>query len=150
MLLRPYLPVQSILTYNLSLKVVNMLSSLSTAAQADWTTFVYATAILCIGTALIVYEYYRWSLRIPGFRGPRGVPVYGNLLQISGRDAPLQYQTWSKTYGAVFQVQLGNVPILVMNTAAAARQILAGNQAATASRPEMYTFHKVSWSMFLG
>ena len=72
------------------------------------------------------------------------MPIYGNLLQLSGRDAAKQYQEWSQAYNTrVLQVQLGSVPILVISTAAAARRILAGNQAATSSRPEMYTFHKV-------
>jgi len=122
-----------------------MLPPLSLIAQAHTAVLVLATTILSLVTAFIVYESHRWSLRIHGFRGPRGVPIYGNLLQISGRDAALQYQTWSKTYGPVVQVQLGNIPILVVNSAAAARQIFSGHQSATASRPEMYTFHKVGY-----
>ena len=50
---------------------------------------------------------------------------------------------WSKKYGAVYQIMLGNVPVIVVNSAKAAREIFGANSQALASRPEFYTFHKV-------
>ena len=93
---------------------------------------------------LIIYEGLRFVARIPGFSGPYGPPIVGNMWQISGKDAPLQYRDWSRKYGPVYQIQLGNIPVLVINTAAAAKELLTINSHATASRPEFYTFHKVS------
>lgn len=104
-----------------------------------------AIAILFVASIfLVVYEGIRWAARIPGFKGPYGPPIVGNMWQIYGKDAPLQYRDWSRKYGPVYQVQLGNNPILVINTAAAAKTLLTQNSHATASRPEFYTFHKVS------
>lgn len=100
-------------------------------------------ALISLGVLVLGYEVARWSARIPGFRGPYGPPIVGNMWQIYGKDAPLQYRHWSQKYGAVYQVQLGHIPILVINTAAAAKTILTHNSSATASRPEFYTFHKV-------
>lgn len=93
---------------------------------------------------IVVYEGIRWAARVPGFKGPYGPPIVGNMWQIYGRDAPLQYHDWSRQYGPVYQIQLGNNPVLVINTAAAAKSLLSRNSHATASRPEFYTFHKVN------
>jgi len=94
--------------------------------------------------ALAVYEIVRLSTRLPGFKGPPGRPVVGNLWQIRQKDAPEQYRKWAKKYGSVYQIQLGNIPVLVVNSAAAAKTIFNQNSHATGSRPEFYTFHKVS------
>ena len=94
--------------------------------------------------ALVVYEFARKSARVPGFEGPPGKPIVGNLWQIRQKNAPEQYRQWAKKYGPIYQIQLGNIPVLVINSAAAAKAILNQNSHATSSRPEFYTFHKVS------
>jgi 3-hydroxyphenylacetate 6-hydroxylase len=101
---------------------------------------VFALAII----ALAFYEVVRNSARVPGFKGPPGKPIFGNLWQIRQKDAPEQYRQWAKKYGPVYQIQLGNIPVLVVNSAAAAKAIFNQNLHATSSRPEFYTFHKVS------
>ena len=107
-------------------------------------TETYSLAIVSVFViSFLIYEGVRWAARIPGFSGPFGVPIAGNLLQIKGKDAPTQYRLWARKYGPVYQIQLGNIPVLVINTAAAAKAILTQNSHATADRPEFYTFHKV-------
>ena len=39
--------------------------------------------------------------------GPRGVPVFGNLLQIESTRLHLQLEDWCKAYGPVFKLRLG-------------------------------------------
>lgn len=90
----------------------------------------------------IANEFIRSSARVPGIGGPRGVPLIGNLIQIR-QNAAEQYRIWSKTYGAVYQIQLGNIPVIVVNSAAAAKTLFGQNAQALSSRPEFYTFHKV-------
>lgn len=90
-----------------------------------------------------LYELIRFRARIAGFSGPPGKPIVGNLWQIRSKDAPEQYRQWAKKYGSVYQIQLGNIPVLVVNSAAAAKAIFNQNSHATSSRPEFYTFHKV-------
>lgn len=92
---------------------------------------------------VIVNEFIRASARVKGIKGPCGPPLIGNLAQIR-KNAAEQYRIWSKTYGSVFQIQLGNVPVLVINSAAAAKVLFGQNAQALSSRPEFYTFHKVS------
>ncbi|KAK6385745.1 hypothetical protein LTS17_001317 [Exophiala oligosperma] len=120
--------------------MVNILGALQ--EQRITTLYAIATAFV-FGIFLVVYEGVRWAVRIPRFKGPYGPPIVGNLWQIYGKDAPLQYRDWSRKYGPVYQIQLGNNPVLVINTAAAAKTLLTQNSHATASRPEFYTFHKI-------
>lgn len=99
---------------------------------------------------IIINEFIRKSARIPGFSGPPGLPLIGNLHEIR-INAAEQYRKWSKVYGDVYQIQLGNVPILVVNSAQAAKVIFGNNSQVLSSRPVFWTFHKVcfSHSLFL-
>jgi 3-hydroxyphenylacetate 6-hydroxylase len=110
----------------------------------DTTLIERITITLTIGPILVffVYELNRLSVRVPQFEGPFGLPVVGNIWQL-GRDPPEQYRQWAKKYGGVYQVQLGSIPVLVVNTAAAAKVIFGENSSAVTSRPEFYTFHKI-------
>jgi 3-hydroxyphenylacetate 6-hydroxylase len=101
--------------------------------------------VLLFGTPLlytIVNEYVRRSARIKGFKGPRNWPLVGNIPDIK-YNAAEQYRQWSKTYGDVYQIQLGNVPVIVVNSAESARAIFGQNSQALSSRPVFWTFHKV-------
>lgn len=100
--------------------------------------FAAASALLY----LLLGELQRHQARIPGFSGPSGLPMIGNIHQIRVNAAE-QYRLWSKKYGPVYQIMLGNVPVIVVNGAKAAREIFGANSQALASRPEFYTFHKV-------
>jgi 3-hydroxyphenylacetate 6-hydroxylase len=93
-------------------------------------------------TYILVNEVTRWSRRLKGFPGPRNWPLVGNIPDIK-YNAAEQYREWSFTYGAVYQIQLGNEPVVVVNSAEAARKIFGGNSQALSSRPVFWTFHKV-------
>ncbi|KAF7595730.1 hypothetical protein BBP40_004861 [Aspergillus hancockii] len=95
-----------------------------------------------LGLYIIVNESIRASARVPGLKGPRGLPLIGNIAQIR-KNAAEQYRIWSKTYGPVYQVQLGNIPVVVVNSAATAKALFGQNAQALSSRPEFYTFHKI-------
>jgi 3-hydroxyphenylacetate 6-hydroxylase len=105
-----------------------------------------AASILLPFGALLLYiilnELVRYNARIKGFGGPSGFPLIGVIWHISGNAAE-KYRQWAQRYGGVYQVQLGNVPVIVVNDAASAKQIFGQNSQALASRPETYTFHKV-------
>jgi 3-hydroxyphenylacetate 6-hydroxylase len=93
-------------------------------------------------TYIIVNEFSRYQIRVAGLGGPTGLPVIGNLWQIR-KNAAEKYRQWARTYGAVYQIQLGNIPVVVINSAAAAKIIFGQHAQALSSRPEFYTFHKV-------
>ncbi|KAF7115607.1 hypothetical protein CNMCM5793_002701 [Aspergillus hiratsukae] len=100
------------------------------------------TALVVPIIYIIINEFIRASARVAGFKGPRGLPLIGNLAQIR-KNAAEQYRIWSKTYGPVYQIQLGNIPVIVVNSAAAAKVLFSQNAQALSSRPEFYTFHKI-------
>lgn len=91
---------------------------------------------------LIINEYYRYKARIPHINGPPGLPLVGNLAIIRSNAAE-QYRKWTKEYGPVYQIMLGNIPVVVVNSAASAKALFVENSQALSSRPEFYTSHKV-------
>lgn len=113
--------------------------SFSIAHPFLFTVYAFAASILAY---VAVTEVQRTQTRIPGFSGPIGLPVIGNLHQIRVNAAE-QYRLWSQRYGPVYQIMLGNVPVIIINSAASAREIFGANSQALSSRPEFYTFHKV-------
>ncbi|KAJ6070733.1 cytochrome P450 phenylacetate hydroxylase [Penicillium canescens] len=94
---------------------------------------------------LLLYEIHRLSARISGFSGPGGVPIIGNIAQIRW-NAPEQYRRWAQKYGPVYQIQLGHVPVIVINSATAAKTLLSQNTQNMGSRPIFPTFHKADIS----
>lgn len=127
----------------LTMTISSLLSLLCTGAvSSPFQTLLFVAVAIAI-LYVIITEFIRASARIPGLKGPRGLPLVGNLAQIR-KNAAEQYRVWSKTFGPVFQIQLGNMPIVVVNSAAAARILYAQSSQALSSRPEFYTFHKVS------
>lgn len=91
---------------------------------------------------IVLNEFVRYHARVPGMKGPPGLPLIGNLWSIRS-NAAAKYYEWSKKYGDVYQVQLGNVPVVVVNSAKATKQLWVGQSQALSSRPITYTFHKV-------
>ncbi|KAF2103584.1 cytochrome P450 [Rhizodiscina lignyota] len=91
---------------------------------------------------VFINEIIRYTSRVPGFKGPPGLPVIGNLEAVRVNAAE-QYRKWAKTYGDVYQIQLGNIPVIVVNSAESARKIFGNNSQSLSSRPVFYTFHKV-------
>jgi 3-hydroxyphenylacetate 6-hydroxylase len=110
--------------------------------------FLSVAAFLVPVLYVIINEFVRSSARVAGIKGPRGLPLIGNLVQIRVNAAE-QYRQWSKTYGPVYQIQLGNITVLVVNSAASAKVLFGQNPQALSSRPEFYTFHKVSETWWL-
>ncbi|KAL8377144.1 hypothetical protein RB595_008021 [Gaeumannomyces hyphopodioides] len=104
-------------------------------------------AFLGLVAAFVLYvvanEFVRAQARIKGLSGPRGLPLIGNLWDLRGVDAAEKYRSWAARFGDVYQIQLGNVTVVVVNSAAAARSVFGHGSQALASRPEFYTFHRV-------
>ena len=104
--------------------------------------FLVLSAIALPIAYIIANEFIRRQARVSGLGGPEGLPLIGNLWQIR-INAAEKYRQWARTYGAVYQIQLGNIPIVVVNSAAAAKILFGQNAQALSSRPEFYTFHMV-------
>lgn len=127
---------------------MTLLQQLLSALQGRITAQPVQTALAASVLLLLAYvaanEVVRHRARVPGMRGPPpGLPLVGNLWAVRS-GAAARYREWAGTYGPVYQVQMGNVPVVVVNSAAAARRLWAGQGQALSSRPVTYTFHKVS------
>lgn len=74
----------------------------------------------------------------PDLPGPRGWPIVGSLFQ-RGPDPAHTYHMWSKIYGPVFKIRLGNKWVVVVNGAEAGDELLASAQygALFQSRPRV-------------
>ncbi len=46
--------------------------------------------------------------------GPRGIPVFGNLLQVKSTRMHLQLERWCEEYGSIFKLQLGKRRVVVV------------------------------------
>lgn len=68
---------------------------------------------------LLWNEVVRHKARLPSFPGPRGLPVIGNFADIR-YNAAERYRQCTKAYGQVYQIQLGNILVVVVNPAEAA------------------------------
>ncbi|PLB49817.1 cytochrome P450 [Aspergillus steynii IBT 23096] len=99
------------------------------------------SVILLIGY-LLVNEFIRWNRRIKGLPGPQGLPVIGNLRQVTQSFSAEQYRQWSEKYGPVYQVQLGNIPVVIVNTADSAKSLFLNQSSALISRPLFHVLHK--------
>ncbi|EEP80860.1 conserved hypothetical protein [Uncinocarpus reesii 1704] len=122
--------------------LVSIVSELNSSAITHPFRALAVLALLIPGVYVIFNEFVRAAARVPGLNGPKGFPLIGNLSQIRVNAAE-QYRKWSKQYGPVYQIQLGNIPVIVVNSAAAAKVLFGQNAQALSSRPEFYTFHKV-------
>lgn len=71
-----------------------------------------------------------------------GWPIFGNLIELGDNHAKVA-QDWSKKYGPVFQVRMGNRRIIFANTFDSVRNLWITNQSALISRPTLHTFHTV-------
>lgn len=91
---------------------------------------------------LLINEIVCYNQQVRGFAVPPIFPLVGNFHHLR-TNAAEQYRKWTQDFGAVYQVRLGNLSVMVTNSAAAAKVILGHNSQATASRPELYTYHKV-------
>ncbi|KAH6893386.1 cytochrome P450 [Thelonectria olida] len=122
--------------------IANLVLSLGDLVQESPVKAVVLSLILAPLVYLFINEFVRSNARLNGMTGPSGYPVIGNIWDIRANAAE-KYREWSKRFGAVYQIQLGNIPVVVINSAAAARDIFGKHSQAFSSRPEFYTFHKV-------
>ena len=80
--------------------------------------------------------------KIKGLPEIPGLPIVGSLYALGDNHAK-QAAEWSKKYGPVFQVRMGNRRIIFANTFDSVKNLWITNQSALISRPTMHTFHTV-------
>ena len=101
-----------------------------------------AAPVVLLTIYFIYNEILRYHLRVPKLPGPLGLPVVGSLQSLKGKITAEEFRLWAAKYGDVFQVQLGNSTVVVVNTTAAAEALFIRQREATNSRPIFYVLHK--------
>ncbi|OSD02067.1 cytochrome P450 [Trametes coccinea BRFM310] len=77
------------------------------------------------------------SRRSPLPPGPKGLPLIGNIHQLS-RDAWNKFTEWKRTHGPVVHIKLFGQDVIVLNTLKAATDLLDKRAAIYSSRPQFY------------
>ncbi|BEJ11421.1 hypothetical protein CspHIS471_0108430 [Cutaneotrichosporon sp. HIS471] len=98
-----------------------------------------------VGVALLaisVVQYLRYARGQIHLPGPTPLPIFGNLLSLDD-DAAQTYYKWSKKYGAVYKVTLGEREVVIVNTAEAAKYLFGDLGNIYISRPLFHNFHNV-------
>lgn len=96
--------------------------------------------LLSLGYLFLRYANHTDVPKIKNLPEIPGVPLFGNLLQLGSHHAK-KAQEWSKQYGPVFQVRMGNRRIIFANTFDSVKNLWITNQSALISRPKLHTFH---------
>ncbi|KAH7014654.1 cytochrome P450 [Microdochium trichocladiopsis] len=105
--------------------------------------FLFVTPTILLVGYIVLSEISRFKGRIPNLPGPWGYPIVGSLPSLRDTITSDEYlKRATERYGDVFQVQLGNVTAVVVNTTAAARAFFVTQREATNSRPVTYVLHK--------
>ena len=102
-------------------------------------------AILLSGCVLFYFllsEVLRIKARLPNIDGPTGLPIVGNLLQL-GPDPSERLRQWGDKYGGIYQIMMGNRPVIVFTSMQAAKDVFIGQGGALVDRPRFHTFHGV-------
>ncbi|XP_048141861.1 premnaspirodiene oxygenase-like [Rhodamnia argentea] len=85
----------------------------------------------------------RFNLRLPP--GPKKLPVIGNLHQMFGEPPHHRLTYLAKTYGPVFHLQLGQLPIITISTPEAAKEVLKTQELTFADRPQFQVAKMTSY-----
>uniref|UniRef100_A0A670Y556 Cytochrome P450 1A n=1 Tax=Pseudonaja textilis TaxID=8673 RepID=A0A670Y556_PSETE len=105
----------------------------------DEVSFSGVIIALCIVVSLFIYVRMLTKNKQPYPPGPWSLPILGNLLQL-GDHPYVFFDQMRKKYGDVFQIQLGMVPVVVVNGLHAARHVLLKDGESFAGRPDILSF----------
>ncbi|KAH9917068.1 cytochrome P450 [Fomitopsis serialis] len=83
--------------------------------------------------------------------GPRPFPILGNIPQMTLNFPEKRFAQWGKKYGDMIFLKLFNTPVLVINSAAAARDLLDKRSAIYSDRPySVMMIDLLGWEHNLG
>ncbi|EPS99956.1 hypothetical protein FOMPIDRAFT_1050052 [Fomitopsis schrenkii] len=79
--------------------------------------------------------------------GPRGLPIIGNILQLPSTNQHKKYAEWGAQYGDVVYVKFFQQPVIVLNSARAAIELMEKRGAKYSGRPRfIYLSDLAQWS----
>ncbi|KAM4049016.1 cytochrome P450 1A1-like [Anomaloglossus baeobatrachus] len=94
-------------------------------------------ALLIVSTLLVLWTLYR--KRKMSLPGPWSLPIFGIFFQIGGQ-AHISLTEMRNTYGDVFLIKLGMMPVVVVSGFETVKKVLGKQGEHFANRPNMYSF----------
>ncbi|KAI0035654.1 cytochrome P450 [Vararia minispora EC-137] len=95
------------------------------------TAILYASLLTA---SVWLFRAVRRSWRLPP--GPRGLPFWGNILQVPSGKQWIAYTEWARQYGPIFSLRFYSERVFILNTQAIASDILDKRSNTSAARPE--------------
>ncbi|KAF8649385.1 hypothetical protein AX16_005826 [Volvariella volvacea WC 439] len=96
-------------------------------------------AVLAGGGLLLYYVYgaFASGLRHRGMPpGPRALPFFGNALTFPRERPHLKFTEWAREYGDIFSLKVFQLPIIVLNSPSAVREVFEKHSWSTSNRPK--------------
>ncbi|KAJ3534660.1 hypothetical protein NM688_g7102 [Phlebia brevispora] len=110
----------------------NTLDGMSSYAIEPKTALVVLTLGFIVYGALSSLWAYHYRSKMPP--GPRGLPFFGNLFQLT-KEQWLLYAEWKEQYGSIFSLDLAEQPVVVVNDFQTAADLVDRRSAIYSSRP---------------
>ncbi|EMD33935.1 hypothetical protein CERSUDRAFT_107728 [Gelatoporia subvermispora B] len=98
--------------------------------------------------AYVLFARHASAHKLPLPPGPKGWPLIGNMLDMP-QDKPWEtYAKWGKTYGPVVHLRMAGKPMIILNTAKAASDLLDARSANYSDRyqPTMLNLIDFTWN----
>ncbi|KAJ6838992.1 cytochrome P450 71A1-like isoform X1 [Iris pallida] len=99
--------------------------------------------LLLLLPVLFLFSKRKPKLKLPP--GPRPVPIFGNLLQIGDIPHHTIYEL-SKTYGPIFYMRMGQIPVVSVTSPALAEEVLRKLDLVCCTRPHMTAFQEYTFN----
>lgn len=78
--------------------------------------------------------------------GPKGIPLIGNLHQYDPSKPHIYFANLAKIYGPILSLRFGRVPVVVIQSAKLAKEVLQTQDRNFCSRPPMVGMQRLSYN----
>ncbi|KAM0753795.1 putative O-methylsterigmatocystin oxidoreductase [Meredithblackwellia eburnea MCA 4105] len=98
--------------------------------------FAVPTLLAALAISLFLFRA-RTSRKGPLPPGPEGIPFFGNLFQLPPKRPWVKMEEWTREYGPIYTLWLGQKPLVVLGRASSALALLDQRSSIYSSRPRL-------------